>query len=70
MATFFSKLEKHKNWVLLGLCFLIFFLYLKFGFVFYETNDDETMNLIAVGAFGYDSKYVIYLNILELVKRK
>lgn len=32
--------------------------------VHYETNDDTYMNLIAAGAFGKDSQYLLWINIL------
>ena len=36
-----------------------------FGYVSYDVNDDAGMNLIAAGAYGPDSQYLVHINILH-----
>nr|WP_297767785.1 hypothetical protein [uncultured Butyrivibrio sp.] len=43
---------------------LIFFLCITYGGINYETNDDTAMNLIAAGAYGEPSQYLVYSGIL------
>lgn len=42
----------------------IFFLCIIYGGINYETNDDTAMNLIAAGAYGEPSQYLVYSGIL------
>ena len=43
---------------------LLFLPYLIFEPVSSDTNDDTAMNLIAAGAFGDNSQYLVYINVL------
>ena len=43
---------------------VLFLPYLLFEPVSSDTNDDTAMNLIAAGAFGEDSQYLVYINVL------
>ena len=47
------------------LCLLIFLIHIFFGQIKYQSNDDETMNLIAVGMYGNEySSYFVFSNIV------
>ena len=50
--------------MILLICLTVFFVFNRFGYTFYQTNDDEALNLIAAGAYGTGySQYLIYVNI-------
>ena len=54
-----------KKWaVLSGISLLYFILCIVFGCLKYVTSDDAIMNLIAAGAFGSPSQYLIFNNIV------
>ena len=55
---------KKKNAIIAVLCIAIFISCLIFGDVRWQTNDDALLNLIAAGAYGEPSQYMIYTNIL------
>ena len=38
------------------LCCLFFAMFIIWGYVTYETNDDKGLNLIAAGVFGNDNR--------------
>ncbi len=42
----------------------VWLLCIVFGGILYETNDDTAMNLMAAGAYGDASQYLVYTNIL------
>lgn len=56
--------QKQKRLLLvLILSFVLQFIFLHFGRLEYETNDDELFNLIAAGAYGFDgSARLIFIN--------
>ena len=47
-----------------GISVLYFVLCIVFGVLKYSTNDDAIMNMIAAGAYGSPSQYLIYNNIV------
>ncbi len=54
-----------KKWaVLSGISLLYFILCIVFGYLKYATSDDSIMNLIAAGAYGSPSQYLIFNNIV------
>lgn len=58
-----KKTVLRKTMILL-ICLTVFFVFNRFGYTFYQTNDDEALNLIAAGAYGIGySQYLIYVNI-------
>ena len=51
--------------MILMICLTVFFVFNRYGYTFYQTNDDEALNLIAAGAYGTGySQYLIYINII------
>lgn len=47
------------------MCLFIFLIYIVFGTLTYESDDDEVMNLIAAGAFGVKNRqHLVFSNIL------
>lgn len=56
--------SRQKNLLIVCLCFVVFVVSVIFGNVRYETNDDTVFNLIAAGAYGEPSQYLLYLNII------
>jgi len=51
--------------MILTICLTVFFVFNRYGYTFYQTNDDEALNLIAAGAYGTGySQYLIYINII------
>ena len=56
---------KKKRYLSISLISLVFFLAcIILGRLKYSTNDDTIMNLIAAGAFGESSQYLVYNNII------
>ena len=47
-----------------SICICILAFYMRYGFISFETNDDEAMNLIAAGAYGPNSEYLVFIHIL------
>lgn len=57
--------DRYKVPVVIAICLAVFLLCLVLGNVSYETNDDEGLNLIAVGGYGKPvSQYLVFINIL------
>ena len=57
--------KKNLKYILIALiCGLILVFYIRFDQVALSTDDDVQLNLIASGAFGPHSQYLIYINIL------
>ncbi|MCR5656333.1 MAG: hypothetical protein K6G06_02615 [Butyrivibrio sp.] len=58
-------MKKHLK--LITICFisiLIWLLCILFGHAMYETNDDAIINMIAAGAYGEPSQYLVYSGII------
>ena len=56
---------RNKVCLIIGICIAVFLIAVICGGVFYETNDDEGLNLIAVGGYGRDvSQYLVFINIV------
>ncbi|MBR4831016.1 MAG: hypothetical protein IKZ97_00145, partial [Butyrivibrio sp.] len=54
-----------KRYIIIGAISLVFFIScILLGNLCYSTNDDTIMNLIAAGACGESSQYLIYNNII------
>ena len=54
-----------KKWAILsGISLLYFILCVFFGNLRYVTSDDAIMNMVAAGAFGSPSQYLIFNNIV------
>ena len=47
-----------------GISILVWLLCIFFGHVDYETNDDAIINMIAAGAYGEPSQYLVYSGII------
>ncbi|MBR1470026.1 MAG: hypothetical protein IJ600_00125 [Lachnospiraceae bacterium] len=61
-----GELKKNGIRLVSGIICCCFFFCIHFfgGHVRYQTNDDEIMNLIAAGAYGPDSQFLTYSNIV------
>lgn len=56
--------SRQKNLLVVCICFLVFIMSLILGNVHYDTNDDAIYNMIAAGAYGEPSQYLIWINIV------
>ena len=60
-----KKTDRYTVPAVIAICLAVFILCLVLGNVSYETNDDEGLNLIAVGGYGKPvSQYLVFINIL------
>ena len=55
--------DKKRIWIILGICGFFLLASCLLGRVFFETNDDETINLLAAGAYG-PTMHLIYQNVI------
>jgi len=59
--------QHNKYFPLIISCFvnvlILIFALIFFRFVYYE-NDDQAMNYIAAGAYGSNSEYLVFMNII------
>ena len=58
------RIDKKKSIMLLGMSLLFFLPYFLWGPVGSDSADDTAMNLIAAGAFGEQSQYLTYNNVI------
>lgn len=56
--------DKRNTFIVIAVTFCMFLLSVVFGGLMYETNDDVEMNMIAAGAYGPASQFLIFSNIL------
>ena len=60
-----EKDSRKKLAAVICICLVVFLVSVILGNVFYETNDDEGLNLIAVGGYGDAvSSYLVFINIV------
>ena len=55
---------KKKNLYIVYISLAIWMIFVFFGSVSYDVNDDAGMNMAAAGAYGCYSQYLVYINVV------